>query len=362
MDNFKFINTPTTGTSANFRQIQIQPKLEAGQNQPASFAGMTTNLNPLGQAQIPVLPPISELMPPLRRLSIMNVSVHSTPQYPHLPQLNLLQSDSPSPHPLLALSTYQPIRFDKNDSLKFYGNLRIQTEPLEEGLINTSNPTQTTQNGPALKKSITITLPEDMIRSTIEEYPKRSLPETVEKSKQTQRSTRKHTSTKTTLQIKKKSRTSSTTSKLPSAEPATVPAPVPVTVHSDVSSAANHSTLERVPDSTDKWIIEAPTEEKRFRCGYPECNKSYKCRYLLKGHLVSHTGISKHKCTHRGCNEYFSYRWVLKRHIFTKHTSEKPFQCYLCGSRFGRNDILKVHRKKCTGKSHSVVYEEKSPK
>ena len=119
MDNFKFIKAPTTGTSANSRQIQIQPKPEAGQNQLASFAGIATNLNPLGQAQIPVLPPIFELMPPIRQLSTMNVSAHSTPQYLHLTQLNLPQSDSPSLHPFLALSTYQTIRFDKDDSLKF---------------------------------------------------------------------------------------------------------------------------------------------------------------------------------------------------------------------------------------------------
>lgn len=360
MEKFNFINALPIGTSTNSRQIQSQP--EAGHNQPASFADMATNLNPLGPAQIPVLPPISELMPPLRQLSTMNVSVHSTPQYLHLPQLNLPQSDSPSLHPFLALSTYQPIRFDKDDSLKFYGNLRTKTAPLDEGLINTSVPAQTTQNRPALEKSVTITPPEDMSRSSIEEHLKRSVPETKKRSKQTQRSTRKRTSTKTTPQIKKKSRTSSTTSTLPSAEPPTVPAPVSVTVCSDVSSATNHSTSEQVPDSTDKWIIEAPTGEKRFRCGYPECNKSYKCRYLLVGHLVSHTGISKYKCTHRGCNECFSYGWVLKRHILTKHTSEKPFQCYLCGSRFGRNDFLKRHQKKCTGKSHSVVYKEKSPK
>ena len=323
---------------------------------------MATNLNPLGPAHIPVLPPIFELMPPLRQLSTASVSVHSTPQYLHLPQLNLPQSDSPSPHPFLVLSIYQPIRFDKDDSLEFYGNLRIKTKPLEEELMNTSVPAQTTQNRPALEKSVNITLSEDMIRSSIEEHLKQSIPETKVKSKQTQRSTRKRTSTKTTPQIKKKSRASSATSTLTSAEPATAPAPVTITVYSDVSSAATHSTSEQVPDSTNKWITEAPTEEKRLRCGYPECNKSYKCRYLLEGHLVSHTGISKHKCTHRGFNEYFSYRWVLKSHILTKHTSEKPFQCYLCGIRFGRNDILKVHRKKRTGKSHSVVYGEKSPK
>ena len=351
MEKFNFINTPITGTPTNSRQIQSQPK--AGQNQPASFASMATNLNPLGPAQIPVLPPISELMPPLRQLSTMDVSVHSIPQFLHLPQLNLPQSDSPSPHPFLALSTYQPIRFDKDDSLKFYGNLRIKADPLEEWSINTSVPVQTTQNRPALEKSVTITLLEDMIRSSIEEHLKRSLPVTKKRSKQSKRSTRKRTSTKTSHQIKKKSRTSSATSTLPSAEPATVPAPVPVTVDSDVSSAANHSTLGQVPDPTDKWIIEAPTGEKRFRCGYPECNKSYKCRYLLEGHLVSHTGISRHKCTHRGCNEYFSYGWVLKRHILTKHTSGKRFQCDLCGRRFGRNDILKVHKKRCTRKSHS---------
>ena len=358
MDNFKFINTPTTGTSANSRQIQIQSQPEAGQNHPASFAGMSTNLNPLGQAQLPVLPLISdsELMLPPRQLSTMNVSVHSAPQYLQLPQLDLPQSDFPSPDPFLALSTYQSIRSDKDDSLKLYGNIRIKTEPLEEGLINTSIPAHTTQNRPALEKSVTITLPKDMIESSIEEHFKRSLLETINRSKQNNCSTKKRTTTKTTTQIKK-SRASIATSTFPSAEPATVPAPVPVTVHSDVSSAANHSTLEQVSNSTDKWIIRAATEEKRFRCGYPECNKSYKYRYALERHLVSHSGLSKFKCTDRGCNKYFSYRWVLKRHILTKHTSEKPFQCYLCGSRFGRNDILKAHRKKCPGKSHGVVYE-----
>ena len=206
MEKFNFINTPIIGASANSRQIQSQP--EARQNQPASFAGMATNLNPLGPAHIPVLPPIYELVPPLRQLSTTNVSVHSTPQCLHLPQLNLPQANSPSPHPFLVLSTYQPIRFDKDDSLKFYGNLRIKTKPLEEELMNTSIPAQTTQNRPALEKSVTITLSEDMIRPSIEEHLKQSIPETKSKSKQTQRSTRRCTSTKTTHQIKKKSRAS----------------------------------------------------------------------------------------------------------------------------------------------------------
>ena len=158
IEKFNFINISTIGASANSRQIQSQP--EARHNQPASFAEIATNLVPLGPAHISLLPPISELMPPLRQLSTMNVSVHSTPQYLHLRQLNLPQSDSPSPHPFLVLSTYQLIRFDKDDSLKFYGNLRIKAKPLEEGLMNTSIPAQTTQNRPVLEKSVTITLPE----------------------------------------------------------------------------------------------------------------------------------------------------------------------------------------------------------
>ena len=178
-----------------------------------------------------------------------------------------------------------------------------------------------------------------------------SLSGTSETSQQRRRSTRKRTATESTTQLKKKSRASSATSTAPSAEPATVPTSVPVKIHSDVLSATHQSALEMVPDSTDKWIIVTPTEEKPFRCGHPKCNenKSYRQKQHLKAHFLKHGLKSNFECTYPACigKNYFRDSQMLDRHIHTKHTFEKPFQCSICNKRFRRQDQCKAHRNMC---------------
>ena len=389
MDNINYFNTPTAGTSANSGQIQPQP--EAGQNQPAYFAGMATNLNPLGQAQIPELPPISELMPPLRQFSTMDVSAHSAPQYlPQLdlPQLDLPQLDLPQPgssplDPFLAIATYQPIPFDEGSQLPpdFFGGLEFTTdidELVGEYLMDTI-PFPPEQNRPQPTRKVNISTAQntidtsadehfvtsisgsgtstsqDPLIASINEHFKRSSSGTSESSQQTGPFTRKRTATETTTQIKKKSRASSATSTLPSAEPATVPASVPVTVHSDVSSAADQSAPEQAPDIS-KWVIVDKSEEKPFRCGYPECTKRFKRKHHLEEHIVLHSG-NRYKCTHPECNESFGYQGVLKRHILTKHTIERPYGCDMCHKRFSRSDSMMAHRRY----AHPVRDEQKQP-
>ena len=116
MNNLNYFLSPAsespTLTEQDQASGQAQVFSETARNQPASFAGMVTSVNPLGQAQILVLPPISdfELMPPQRQLSTLDVSAHSAPQ--DFPQLNLPQSDLPPLDPFIVLSSYQPIQFD----------------------------------------------------------------------------------------------------------------------------------------------------------------------------------------------------------------------------------------------------------
>ena len=355
---------------------QAQVFSETAQNQPASFAGMVTSIYPLGQAQIPVPPPISdsELMPPQRQLFTLDVSAHSAPQ--DFPQLNLPQLDLPPLDPFVVLSSYQPIQFDDGIQLESLDDLvpmenvdelvRVELQeayvPVQPGgdisgpirTVTTSTPQNTIDTSVTehFVKPLTRTgtsTSQDARIASIDQHFERSLSGISEISQQRRRSTRKLTATETTAQTKKKSRASSARSTVPSAEPATVPTSVPVTVRSEVSSATNQSALEQVPDSTEKWIIVAPMRKRPFRCGYQKCYKSYKQKRYLKTHLLKHGGKSNFKCTFPECigKKYFRDSEMLNRHIHTKHTFEKPFLCGYCEQRFRRKDQCKAHRNMC---------------
>ena len=378
MNNFNYFFSPTSGNAISAGQAQPQP--EAGQNQPALFAGIkATSVHPSGQALIPAMSgylPAYQQAPQPRQLSTLDVSPHSVTR--HLPQL-----DSPPLDPFLAIATYQPFQLDEHSQLESFHdydpvkdiNELVREEfkeayvPVEPGedlsqpirtdTISSAHNTIDTSAVEHFVRSLSdsgTSTSHDMMIASMNEYFKRSLSGTSESSQQIRSSTRTRTATETTIQIKKKSRASSVTSTLPSAEPATVPASIPATVHSDVSSAANQSASEQAPD-TNKWVIMDKSKEKPFRCGYRECNKSFKHLYNLEAHLVVHTGISRHECTHPGCNEYFGYYSVLKRHILTRHTIERPYVCDICNKLFSRSNNLMAHRRNV----HSVGDKRKQP-
>ena len=353
MDNINYFNPPTAETSNNSGQNQPQP--EAGLNQPAFFAGMDIRVHPSEQALTPVMPQLPfdyHQAPEPWQLSTLDVSPHSATQ--HLPKV-----DSPPLDPFLAIATYQPFQFNEYNQLPldFFGGLEFTKdigELIGEDLMDTI-PVPPEQNRPEPTRKVSISTAQNTIDTSADEHFKRSLSGTSESSQQIRSFTRKRTATETTTQIKKKSRASSATSMLPSAEPATVPASVPVTVHSDVSSAADQSAPEQAPDIS-KWVIVDKSEEKPFRCGYPECTKRFKRRHHLEEHIVLHSG-NRYKCTHPECNESFSYRMVLKRHILTKHTIERPYRCDKCIKRFSSSDTMMAHRRY----AHPVRDEQKQP-
>ena len=378
MNNFNNFFSPTSGNAISAGQVQPQP--EAGQNQPASFAGtLATSVHPSGQALIPAIsgyPPAYQQAPQPRQLSTLDVSPHPATQ--HLPQLG-----SPPLDPFLAIATYPPFQLDEYSQIEpFYDydpmkdinelvreELKEAYAPVEPGedlsqpirtdTISTAHNTIDTSADEHFVRSLSdsgTSTSQDMMIASMNEYFERSLSGTSESSQQIRSSTRTPTATETTTQIKKKSRASSVTSTLPSAEPATVPASVLVTVHSDVSSAANQSASEQASD-TNKWVIVDKSKDKPFRCGYRECNKSFKHLYNLEAHLVVHTGISRHECPHPGCNDYFGYYSGLKRHILSKHSIVRPYMCDICNKLFSRSNNLMTHKRNV----HSVRDERKQP-
>ena len=120
---------------------------------------------------------------------------------------------------------------------------------------------------------------------------------------------------------------------------------------------------EQSPDlttNTDKWIIVDKSQKRPYICGFPECDKNYKCRSHLIGHFITHTGVSKFKCIYPECTgkEYFRDRAMLNRHIVTKHRLVKTFQCHRCNKRFTRRESLKHHEKYV----YCIEEKRKSPK
>ena len=120
---------------------------------------------------------------------------------------------------------------------------------------------------------------------------------------------------------------------------------------------------EQIPDPTDtrKWIMVDNSQERPYKCGYPEgCDKTYLTRHNLTRHFVKHTGTSKFKCPHPECvgNEYFGEGALLKRHIIIKHARYRPLQCELCDRRFKLQHHLKYHLKYV----HDIGAENKPPK
>lgn len=361
MDKLIFAHSPYAESSPDSEPDQPRPSIE--HYQPISFAGMDARVHSTEQTLLSALSPAQDLFPQSRQLMTLNVSPHSATEY--LPQPDPPQLDSPSPDPFLALSIYQPIRFDEEYSLEPFGDLGLISEPLEEGLINTSIPAQTTQNRPAPERSVTITLPEDTIESSIGEHVERSLLGSIKRSKQAQCSTRKRSTTKTTTKkvttTKKKRMATTATATVLSAGPAIVSDSVPVTVQSNVLPAADHSVSKLVSDDSDQWFIATDSKKRLFRCSYPECSKTYKRKRNMVNHYINkHINSSKYRCHYPECIDKPSFRdtQALNRHIRANHTHERPYKCNICNQKFGRLDHMKNHKKS----KHSNRDKKKPPK
>jgi hypothetical protein len=100
-------------------------------------------------------------------------------------------------------------------------------------------------------------------------------------------------------------------------------------------SEGNKSTRNTSP-------IELPSEvpEKQFRCSYENCKKSFKFKWILDRHYLSHKSAKLYKCIFKGCIKSYKSKENLTLHNKNIHLKEKPYSCRFCPSVFShRNGI-----------------------
>ena len=108
----------------------------------------------------------------------------------------------------------------------------------------------------------------------------------------------------------------------------------------------DQSLRERVKKETEQWIVRLERDpERRYVCGYPNCNSTYVTMGHLKRHIFKHIGISVYKCTYPECSDkpYFRSNTELHRHVQSHHESAMFYFCKLCNRRYGRLDNYKRH-------------------
>ena len=78
------------------------------------------------------------------------------------------------------------------------------------------------------------------------------------------------------------------------------------------------------------------------------CMKVFKQPFLLKRHLLSHTGEKSYMCSE--CNRYFRQAIHLTVHM-RRHTGEKPYACSMCSKAFAHSVDRRRHETCHTGET-----------
>lgn len=86
------------------------------------------------------------------------------------------------------------------------------------------------------------------------------------------------------------------------------------------------------------------SQEKKFRCTEPGCNKSFTRRYNLHAHYRCHRSEKPFECTQ--CTFKFARKHDLTRHIRSLHEMKRSYgPCQYCNAYFTRSDALARHLK-----------------
>ncbi|RDW73905.1 hypothetical protein BP5796_07347 [Coleophoma crateriformis] len=126
------------------------------------------------------------------------------------------------------------------------------------------------------------------------------------------------------------------------------------------SESVNSINLEETITETGITIddiasfIQGPdTNDGKWLCLFPDCNKRFGRKENIKSHVQTHLGDRQFQCPH--CQKCFVRQHDLKRHAKI-HTGIKPYPCQ-CGNSFARHDALTRHRQRgmCIGAFEGVV-------
>lgn len=81
----------------------------------------------------------------------------------------------------------------------------------------------------------------------------------------------------------------------------------------------------------------------KYKCNFPDCDKSFSQKTHLEIHGRSHTGERPYVCDFEGCGKRFSQRGNLRTHR-RSHTGEKPYKCDICGKQFAQRGNFRAHK------------------
>ncbi|KAL4801634.1 hypothetical protein BDV18DRAFT_148329 [Aspergillus unguis] len=104
----------------------------------------------------------------------------------------------------------------------------------------------------------------------------------------------------------------------------------------------------------------APGSERKFKCSWKHCGKSFSRNADCCRHYRIHTNERPYQCVVEGCNKRFIQKSALAVHSRT-HTGEKPYTCNhgKCYKAFSDSSSLARHRKIHTAR-RPYKYQEPS--
>jgi len=103
---------------------------------------------------------------------------------------------------------------------------------------------------------------------------------------------------------------------------------------------------ENIKTSSTLSPLESPNEQpnsKQFVCSYENCKKSFKFKWILDRHYLSHKSAKLYKCTYRGCLKSYKSKENLTLHVKNIHLKEKPYSCKFCSSLFSHRNGKNFH-------------------
>lgn len=78
--------------------------------------------------------------------------------------------------------------------------------------------------------------------------------------------------------------------------------------------------------------------DKPFACPHDACKKSFKYKWILDRHLLSHKTVKFYQCTYKGCVKSYKSKENLTLHVKNIHLKEKPYSCRFCPSLFSHRN------------------------
>jgi uncharacterized Zn-finger protein len=112
-----------------------------------------------------------------------------------------------------------------------------------------------------------------------------------------------------------------------------------------------------------KYDSSVLSDERKFKCDYENCDKTFKARKSLKQHiLLHHLKVKKlFECDWNQCSEKFFNTTSLSRHKNSVHLKIKNIECSFkgCHQTFSTKDNFKLHLTPQKGDKHYVCsYED----